>query len=153
MTQSIGENTPKFMQGSIMLPDTETTANTQRFNQIMGEQALELLNKMKGASSDRDVQVNFKIANDPNATVQNKRLAIQALRARITTLLHVHNAAIEETSGKEKIPTLASGTAAPAAAAAPAATGGDANAAAKAWLDANPNDPRAAAVRAKLGGG
>lgn len=33
----------------------------------------------------------------------------------------------------------------------PRQTGADPNAAAKAWLQANPNDPRAAAVRAKLG--
>jgi hypothetical protein len=104
MTQSIGENTPKILQGSSMLPDPETTANTQRFNQIMGEQALNLLNQMKGASSDRDVQVNFKIANDANATVENKRKAIMWLQAKVGSLLQVHNNSITEAGGT--VPTM-----------------------------------------------
>jgi hypothetical protein len=104
MVQSIGENTPKFMQGSSMLPDPETTANTQRFNQIMGEQALNLLNQMKGASSDKDVQVNFKIANDPNSTVENKRKAIMWLQAKVGSLLQVHNNSIKEAGGE--VPTM-----------------------------------------------
>jgi hypothetical protein len=104
MTQSIGENTPKILQGSSMLPDPETTANTQRFNQIMGEQALNLLNQMKGASSDRDVQVNFKIANDANATVENKRKAIMWLQAKVGSLLQVHNNSIIEAGGT--VPTM-----------------------------------------------
>jgi hypothetical protein len=84
--------------------DPETTANTQRYNQIMGEQALNLLNQMKGASSDRDVQVNFKIANDANATVENKRKAIQWLQAKVASLLEVHNNSIKEAGGT--VPTM-----------------------------------------------
>jgi hypothetical protein len=105
-TQGIGENTPKFLQGvtSAAGIDPETMSNTQRFNQIMGAQALELLNQMKGASSDRDVQVNFKIVNDPNATLINKQRAIEALKIKLAGLLQVHHNAITEAGGK--IPTL-----------------------------------------------
>jgi len=104
--QGIGENTPKFLQGvtSAAGIDPETMSNTQRFNQIMGAQALDLLNQMKGASSDRDVQVNFKIVNDPNATIDNKRKAIEALKIKLAGLLQVHHNAITEAGGK--VPTL-----------------------------------------------
>ena len=105
-TQGIGENTQNFLQGvtSAAGRDPETTSNTQRFNQIMGAQALDLLNQMKGASSDRDVQVNFKIVNDPNATIDNKRKAIEALKIKLAGLLQVHHNAITEAGGK--VPTL-----------------------------------------------
>jgi hypothetical protein len=70
----------------------------------MGEQALNLLNQMKGASSDKDVQVNFKIANDPNSTVENKRKAIMWLQAKVGSLLQVHNNSIKEAGGE--VPTM-----------------------------------------------
>jgi hypothetical protein len=162
-TQGIGEHVPKFAQGSQYLPDPETTKNTTRYNQIMGAEALNLLTQMKGASSDKDVQINFKIANDPNAPIEAKRAALGVLKTKLAAHLAVSNAGITEAGGT--VPKLGGGAAAaPAAAAAvkggpgtivpaaAAATGGD-NAAAKAWLDANPNDPRAPAVRKKLEGG
>ena len=112
MKQGIGENMPGSVQSAIpgMLPDPKKTENTQRYNQIMGEQALEALTKMKGASSDRDVQVNFKIVNDPNATLLNKQKALEKLRAKIATLLQIHNDQITAAGGK--VPTLAGGDAA-----------------------------------------
>jgi hypothetical protein len=150
ITQSIGENVPKFAQGSSVLPDPETTKNTQRYNQIMGAQALQLLTQMKGASSDKDVAINFKIANDPNASIESKRQAIGVLRNKLSAYLEIHNRGIVEAGGT--VPKLPG--AGGAATAAPTATGGgDANAEAKAWLAANPDDPRAEAVRKKLGGG
>jgi len=154
--QGIGEMVPTRLQGisSAAGLDPETVSNTQRYNQIMGEQALELLNKMKGASSDRDVQVNFKIVNDPAATLINKQKALGRMRDRIVTLLELHNNNIREAGGT--VPTLSTASSG-GGAATPAATGGggggDANAEARAWLAANPNDPRAEAVRKKLGGG
>jgi hypothetical protein len=99
-----------------MLPDPETTKNTQRYNQIMGAEALSLLTQMKGASSDKDVQINFKIANDPNASVDAKRTAIGVLKAKLAAHLAAYNAGITEADGK--VPKLGG---APAAAAKPAA--------------------------------
>jgi len=121
--QGIGEMVPTRLQGisSAAGLDPETVSNTQRFNQIMGEQALELLNKMKGASSDRDVKINFDIVNSPSATLENKQKALVKLRDRIATLLQTHNEAITEANGK--IPTLATGSGG-AATSAPTATGG-----------------------------
>jgi len=150
-TQGIGENTPKFLQGvtSAAGIDPETMSNTQRFNQIMGAQALDLLNQMKGASSDRDVQVNFKIVNDPNATIENKRKAIEALKIKLAGLLQVHHNAITEAGGK--VPTLptAGGGAGGASTAAPQMSSQDAQA--LEWANANSNDPRAAEIRKRLG--
>lgn len=120
--QGIGEMVPTRLQGisSAAGLDPETVENTQRFNQIMGEQALELLNKMKGASSDRDVKINFDIVNSPNATLKNKQDALGKLRDRIATLLELHNNTIKEAGGT--VPALQTGSS--GGAAAPAATGG-----------------------------
>jgi len=149
--QGVGEKVPKALQGitSAVGIDPETVSNTQRYNQIMGEQALELLNKMKGASSDRDVQVNFKIVNDPDATLKNKQLALGRMRDRIATLLELHNNTIKEAGGA--VPTLstASSGGAPAAAGGAAAASQDAQA--LEWAKANQNDPRAAEIMKRLG--
>ena len=120
-TQSIGEKVPKFMQGGSLVPDPETTKNTTRYNQIMGAEALNLLTQMKGASSDKDVQVNFKIANDPDAPIEAKRMAIGVLKTKLAAHLAVENEAITNAGGK--VPALP-GAGAPAAPAAAAAKGG-----------------------------
>ena len=152
-TQAIGEHVPQSMQGNQYLPDPETTSNTQRFNQIMNSEGLQLLmSGTRGSSSDRDVDIAFKIANDPNASIINRTKAIGTLKEKLSAFLAQNQQAIATAGGTQ--PVLPKGprdaTAAPAA---PAAAGGDADAAAKAWLAANPNDPRAEAVRKKLGGG
>ena len=116
-TQTIGEHTPKFLQGNSLLPDPETTKNTTRYNQILGAEALTLLTQMKGASSDKDVQINFKIANDPDAPVEAKKAAIQVLKTRLAAHLAANNAGITEAGGT--VPKLGGG--APAAAVKPAA--------------------------------
>lgn len=64
-------------------PDDEKQQNTQRFNQIMGGQALLALTQMKGASSDKDVAVNFEIVNNPNESIDNKRKALAVLRTKL----------------------------------------------------------------------
>jgi len=82
----------------------KTRENTQQFNQIMGGQALQLLTQMKGASSDKDVAINFKIANDPNATPDNKKAAIAILKQKLAGYLAVHNEALAGAGGT--VPTL-----------------------------------------------
>ena len=150
-TQAIGEHVPQSMQGKQYLPDPETTSNTQRFNQIMNAEGLQtLMTGMKGSSSDRDVQIAFKIANDPNATILNRTRAINTLKEKLGAQLAQNQQAITTAGGAQPVLPKAVGDATAATAA--AATGGDADAAAK-WLAANPNDPRAEAVRKKLGGG
>jgi len=93
----------------------KTRENTQQYNQIMGGQALQLLTQMKGASSDKDVAINFKIANDPNATPDNKKAAIAILKQKLAGYLAVHNEALKGAGGD--VPTLpGAGGGAPAAA-------------------------------------
>jgi hypothetical protein len=151
-TQAIGEHVPQSMQGNQYLPDPETTSNTQRFNQIMNSEGLQMLmTGTKGSSSDRDVDIAFKIANDPNASIINRTKAIGTLKEKLSAFLAQNQQAIATAGGTQ--PVLPKGPRDAAAAPAPAAAGGDADAAAKAWLAANPNDPRAEAVRKKLGGG
>jgi hypothetical protein len=152
-TQTIGENVPTFMQGSRLLPDEETTNNTRRFNKIMGAEALSLLTQMKGASSDKDVQINFNIANDPNETKDNKIKAIQVLKTKLAAHLAVQNAAIKGAGGD--VPKLGGAeaatatTPAPAAAATPAA---DPLAEAQAAIDKGAPLDAVSAIFAKKGG-
>jgi hypothetical protein len=149
ITQSIGENVPKALQGSRYLPDPETTQNTQRYNQIMGAQALNLLTQMKGASSDKDVAINFKIANDPNATIDNKRAAIAVLKTKLAAYVQAHNEGIVEAGGTvPKLPRPGSDS---------AGGGGGASArspedaAALEWATKNADDPRAVQIKQRLG--
>jgi hypothetical protein len=148
ITQSIGENVPKALQGSRYLPDPETTQNTQRYNQIMGAQALNLLTQMKGASSDKDVAINFKIANDPNATIDNKRAAIAVLKTKLAAYVQAHNEGIVEAGGTvPKLPRPGSDNAGGGGASARSPE----DAAALEWATKNANDPRAAQIKQRLG--
>ena len=99
-TQTIGEHVPKFLQGNQYLPDPETTKNTQRYNQIMGAEVLDAVTRMKGSSSDRDVDLNIKIANDPNASVEAKRDAIMVLKNKLPAMIANHNKAIAGAGGE-----------------------------------------------------
>jgi hypothetical protein len=91
--------------------------------------------------------------NDPSSPKENKVQALKILRAQMAAHLQSSEQTLKGMGTapvKVDIPTA--GGAGAAAPAAPAAGGSDPNAAARAWLAANPNDPRAAAVRQKLGG-
>ena len=162
-TQTIGEHVPGFLQGNSMLPDPDVTKNTQRYNQIMDAEAMNLVVKMKGSSSDKDVDRNYKIASNPNATKDARIQAIGVLKEKYSAYLAQNQRAIDMAGGDKVVlpkrvfggattdapaPTGAGGT---GPATAPA--GGDDYAAAKAWLADHPNDPRAEAVRKRLGGG
>ena len=77
----------------------KTRENTQSYNKIMNAQGLQQLTQMKGASSDKDVAVNFAIANDPNATPEEKRRAISVLKDKLTYYVKLNNTAIEGAGG------------------------------------------------------
>jgi hypothetical protein len=155
MIQSIGENTPTAMQGSKFLPDPETTKNTQRYNQIMGAQALQLLTQMKGASSDRDVAINFKIANDPNASLDSKRDAIRVLKDKLSAYVKIHNEALTEAGGTvpklERSPSSMAGGSGGGGGGGGAATKSPEDTAALDWASKNPDDPRAVKIKQRLG--
>jgi len=84
-------------------PDDEVLANTKRFNTIMGEAGLQKLMQMKGASTDADVQINFKLANDPTSTPDVKKKAIATLKSRLAFHLQANNEAIAAAGGEAPV--------------------------------------------------
>lgn len=122
MKTDVGRYIPESMGG----PSQATTNNTLRYNEIMNSEALNKLTTMKGASSDRDVQINFKIVNDPTAPIENKRKALAVLRDKLAAHLKANEGAITAAGGTPtKIEKTAPAASAAASAAAPAAGGGD----------------------------
>jgi hypothetical protein len=118
-TQAIGEHVPQFLQGNAHLPDPETTSNTQRFNQIMNSEGLQtLMSGTKGSSSDRDVDIAFKLANDQNAPIANRIKAINTLKEKLGAFLAQNQQAITTAGGTQ--PALPKGATGPAPAPAPA---------------------------------
>jgi hypothetical protein len=77
----------------------KTRENTSSYNKILGGQALAQLTQMKGASSDKDVKINFDIANDPNATVDEKKRAIGVLKEKLAYYIKINNEAITAAGG------------------------------------------------------
>ncbi len=100
-TQVIGEHLPGFLQGNQYTPDPETTKNTQRFNQIMDQIAMDLVIKMKGSSSDKDVDRNYKIASDKNAPKDVRVTAINVLKEKFTAFLANNQRAIATAGGEQ----------------------------------------------------
>jgi hypothetical protein len=140
-----GQNVPGPLQG-ITGTDPETTARSKRYAQIMSTEVVARLKALKGPASNKDMEWATSTVNDPSSPKENKVQALKILRAQMDAHLRSSEETLKGMGGtpvKVEIPA-AGATAAPAA--------GDANAAARAWLAANPNDPRAAAVRQKLGG-
>jgi hypothetical protein len=100
-----GKNADISTSASSRLPEKltglseKTRENTSSYNKIMGGQALQLLTNMKGASSDKDVKINFDIANDPNATADEKKRAILVLKEKLAYYVKLNNAAVEGAGG------------------------------------------------------
>ena len=110
------------------------------------------LKAIKGPASNKDMDWAISTVNDPASPKENKVRAVQILRAQMDAHLKSSEQTLKgmgTTGVKVDIPAAGGATAAPAAPAAAAVT---LMRTAKAWLDANPNDPRADAVRKKLEG-
>jgi len=139
--------------GGLVGIDPETTARSKRYSQIMSSEVVAQLKALKGPASNKDMEWATSTVNDPSAPLENKRKALDILRAQMAAHLQSSEQTLKGMGTapvKVEVPAQAG---APASAAAPAAGGSDPNAAARAWLAANPNDPRAEAVRKKLEGG
>jgi Short C-terminal domain len=127
----LGRNLPS-VGGYIAGTDPETTKRTNRYNQIVNAQALDLLSQLKGASSDKDMAWAISILNDKGSDPDTKKRALDVLTAKVAA----HAQASEQrlrSMGREPVkvetPPPASGApaapaAAPAAPATPAAGGG-----------------------------
>ena len=146
--ETAGKWLPDAVGGFVGVSE-EKTKGTQKYNQIMNPQVLDILNRLKGASSDRDMKFAIDTLNDKSADIETKKAALNRLLPKVEAHLRANEGQLKEL-GREpvKVEMPPSATGAPTTTAAPA---GDANAAAREWLAANPNDPRAEAVRKKLG--
>ena len=146
--------------------DPKTTQRDDRYNKIMNSVATQMTAAMKGAQSDKELNLALDTARNPNATKEAKQQALEVILKKAQLHSQVSEEAVKSLKGSPKYlepykpgSSLALGKdPARTSGIPPDTTGGatataDPNAAAKAWLAANPNDPRAAAVRAKLGGG
>jgi hypothetical protein len=147
MREKAGKFVPDALGGFAGISSEKTKA-TQEYNQIMSPQVLDVLNKLKGASSDRDMNFAIDTLNDKSATPEAKQAALERLLPKVAAHLELNQRRLKE-MGREPVKV---NTPAPATALPTAGGGDDANAAARAWLAANPNDPRAEAVRKKLEG-
>jgi hypothetical protein len=147
-----GQAVPGALQG-ITGTDPETTARSKRYSQIMSSEVVAQLKALKGPASNKDMDWATSTVNDPSSPKENKVQALKILRAQMAAHLQSSEQTLKGMgTAPVKVDIPAAGGAGAAAPAAPAAGGSDPNAAARAWLAANPNDPRAAAVRQKLGG-
>lgn len=133
----------KWGGDALGLSDPKLTKNTERFNQIMSAEAITTMAQtLKGASTDFELKQFVALMNDPNAEPATKVKALNNMIAKA----EAHTALQLDQMKRAKVAPPAGPATGPAAAA-PA----DPNAAARKWLEANPNDPDAPAVRAKLG--
>jgi hypothetical protein len=117
----LGRNLPGV--GEYLGTDKATTERTNRYNQIVNAQALDLLSQLKGASSDRDMNWAISILNDKGSSLENKKRALDVLVVKV----EAHRQASEQrlkAMGREpvKVETPAPAGGAPAAPA--AASGG-----------------------------
>jgi hypothetical protein len=143
-----GQTAAKLHLGGVTGTDPETTARSLRYSQIMSSEVVAQLKALKGPASNKDMDWATRTVNDPSAPRENKQKALQILRAQMDA--HLRSSG-ETLKGMGTAPIKVEVPGAGGATAAPAATA-DPNAQAKAWLAANPNDPRAEAVRKKLEG-
>jgi len=105
---------------------SEKTKATQRYNQIVTPQVLDFLAKLKGASSDRDMNLAISTLNDKSADADTKQRALETLIPKIAAHLELNQRRVKE-SGREPVkvdipPPATGATAAPTAA--PTAGGG-----------------------------
>jgi hypothetical protein len=119
------ESAGKWLPGSVggfAGIDPEKTKATQRYNQIVSPQVLDMLAKLKGASSDKDMAWAISILNDKSADIETKKTAMEKLIPKVAAHLELNQRRLKEMNRepvKVEIPPSGAG----AAAAAPAGGG------------------------------
>src|SRR4029077_1836241 len=96
----VGENIGSVLPGVTGI-NAETTARTQRFNQIMSGPVLETLNKMKGSSSDRDLIFAIDTLNNQNATLENKQKALDTITRKMDAHMRASDQRLKELGGSK----------------------------------------------------
>lgn len=117
LKEMAGKYAPSALSG-LTGTDPETTKRTQRYNQIMNPEALAVLARLKGASSDRDMMFALSTMNDKSSSIENKKRALAVLQAKVGAHLQASEQTLSEMGGKTvKVGTPTDGAAAPAPAA------------------------------------
>jgi hypothetical protein len=109
----IGKALPSV--GGVLGIDPELTKRTDRFNQILAGQALGVVNSLKGATSDKDLQFAIKTINDPATSPANKEQALRVLIAKANAHLAASNQTLQTMGGAPVKVQTPSGAEAPAA--------------------------------------
>lgn len=118
-----GQVASKIGLGGVTGTDPETTARSKRYGQILSAEVMTKLSKLKGPSSDKDMQWAINAVNDPSAPKENKQRAITILQAQARAHLGATEQTLRSMGGSPvKVDIPPAGGA--GAAAAPAA-GGD----------------------------
>jgi hypothetical protein len=123
------------------LSDPKLTQRTERFNQIMSAEAISaMVEKLKGATTNEEMAKFISIMNDANAEPMTKVQALNNMIAKADAFAALQTDQL--TRARLPIPG------------GPATTGaqaGSKDAEALEWANANPNDPRAAEIKKRLG--
>jgi len=124
----MGKNLPT-VGGYVAGTSPEKTKATQTYNQIVTPQVLDFLAKLKGASSDRDMNLAIDILNDRSADIETKKGALERLLPKLGAHLELSQRRLKELGRepvKVDVPPPAGGAAAgtTGATAAPTAGGG-----------------------------
>ena len=120
------ETAGKYVSSGILGTDDEKTKDTQRYNQIVSPQVLDVLSKLKGASSDRDMMFAINTLNDKSADIETKKKALDTLQRKVAAHLKASEGRLTAMGGSPiKVETPPPAGAAPAATAAPAAAAAD----------------------------
>src|SRR4029077_15909966 len=116
LKETLGRNLPgvgEYVAGT----SKEMTDRTNRYNQIVNAQALDLLSQLKGASSDKDMAWAIGILNDKSADIDTKKRALDTLTAKVEAHARASEGRLKS-MGREPVkvdsPPPASGASAPA---------------------------------------
>jgi hypothetical protein len=114
MKETAGKWLPDALGGFAGVSEEKTKAS-QRYNQIVSPQVLDMLSKLKGASSDKDMAWAISILNDKSADIETKKAAMEKLIPKVGAHLELNQRRLKE-MGREPvkvdIPEPASGAAA-----------------------------------------
>jgi hypothetical protein len=104
------ETAGKYVSSGILGTSDEMTKATQRYNQIVSPQVLDVLSKLKGASSDRDMMFAINTLNDKSADIETKKKALDTLLPKVAAHLKASEGRLTEMGGKPiKVETPAPG--------------------------------------------
>jgi hypothetical protein len=97
--ETAGKYAPSAL-GGVLGVDAESTKATQRYNQIVSPQVLDVLSKLKGASSDRDMMFAINTLNDKSADIETKKKALATLLPKVEAHLKASEGRLTKMGGE-----------------------------------------------------